>query len=481
MMSLSGIMTYLEPIWAELFLAIAAMALLVYGVLQRRNATSVLSLYSIVACIGAFILLLQSAPSGDLILKGMFIHDSFSLFSKILILAGGIAVLALSIKPLYQDNMARFEYPVLVLLSIIGMMIMVSAHDMLSLYMGLELQSLCFYVLAAMRRDHLRSAESGMKYFILGAISSGLLLFGISLLYGYTGSTNFAQIAMVLETNLSIGHVIGIVFIICALAFKISAVPFHMWTPDVYQGAPIAVTALFAIVPKVAAIALLTRLVILPFGAMDEQLMQILWVLSAASMIVGAFAGLKQQSIKRLLAYSSIGNVGYMLMGLVAGTQTSIAAMMLYMAIYMSILCGIFALIHYMRRNHVACEDLNDLSGLSRTYPWAAYGFLILLFSLAGIPPLAGFIGKLAIFNAAVEAQLYGLAILGVVTSVVAAYYYLRIIKVMFFDEAAEPFDKDIATSVRIVAGLSVLISVGFILYPSFLFEITQFATMSLF
>jgi NADH-quinone oxidoreductase subunit N len=320
-----------------------------------------------------------------------------------------------------------------------------------------------------------------MKYFVLGAISSGMLLFGISLIYGFTGSTNFDVIAQTLSTDMALGAVIGFVFILAALAFKISAAPFHMWTPDVYQGAPTSVTAFFAIVPKVAAIALIIRLLFIPFAPLSEQWFQIMWLLAFLSMMVGAFAALRQDNIKRLLAYSSIGNMGYVLVGIVAGGPAGLSAVLIYLTLYMVMTAGTFGIVLCMRRDGVVCDKVSDLAGLSTNAPWLAYPLAILMFSMSGIPPMAGFFGKFFIFKAALESGDYILAIIGVLTSVVAAYYYLRIIKVMFFDEAAEKFDKGVDTSRRIVIGLSVFFVLAFIFNPSVLVDIAQVSVSSLF
>jgi len=363
------------------------------------------------------------------------------------------------------------------------MMVMVSANNMLSLYVGLELQSLALYVLAAFNRNSLKSSEAGIKYFILGALSSGFLLFGISLIYGFTGTIDFEVIQNTLMATETIGFGVtfGLVFILAGLAFKVSAVPFHMWTPDVYQGAPTCVTAFFAMVPKIAAMGLLMRLLFEPFGIMADQWGQIVYFLAVASMIVGAFAAIAQDNIKRLLAYSSIGNMGYVLIGIVAGNEVGASAVMLYLFIYMIMTAGVFAVVLCMRRNDHVLENISDLSGLSRHNPALAYGMAILMFSMAGIPPFAGFFGKLAIFNAAVEAELYVLAVVGVLTSVIGAYYYLRIIKVMFFDEPVDAYDSGFPLARKIVLTLSVLFIVGFIIKPGVVLNAMQAAASSLF
>lgn len=473
----------LLPLLPEIFIALTAMGLLIVGVERGNDSTAVLSWYSVCVYFIAFIMILGQSWGGmTTALNEMFIFDSFAGFAKAMILIGLMVSVALSTKYIKDTGIERFEYPVLVMLAGLGMMLMVSANNMLSLYMGLELQSLSLYVLASFNRSSLRSAEAGIKYFILGAISSGMLLFGISMIYGFVGSLDFATISSTISglDVISPGVVVGLVFMLAGLAFKISAVPFHMWTPDVYQGAPSSVTALFAIVPKIAAMALLMRLLFDPFGAAFEQWGQILYAVSLGSMILGAFAGIAQDNLKRLLAYSSIGNMGYALIGLAVGTEQGAAAVVLYMFIYMLMTAGTFAVVLAMRRDDQNFEKISDLSGLSVNHPALAYCMAILMFSMSGIPPLAGFFGKFMIFQAAVEAQYYVLAVLGVLTSVVAAYYYLKIIKVMFFDEPKDPFD-DVLPLGRF---LVLLVSVGFVvLYifsPSSLIEGAEMAVEGL-
>jgi len=359
---------------------------------------------------------------------------------------------------------------------------MVSANNMLSLYVGLELQSLALYVLAAFNRNSLRSSEAGIKYFILGALSSGLLLFGISLIYGFTGSIDFDVIQATLGSGeIAFGVTFGLVFILAGLAFKVSAAPFHMWTPDVYQGAPTSVTAFFAMVPKIAAMALLLRLLFEPFSALEDQWVQVVYFLAVASMVVGAFGAIAQTSLKRLLAYSSIGNMGYVLIGIVAGSEAGVSAVVLYLLIYMVMTAGVFAIVLCMRRNDKQLDKISDLSGLSQHSPALAYCMAILMFSMAGIPPFAGFFGKLAIFGAAVEAEYYVLAVIGVLTSVIGAYYYIRIIKVMFFDEAADPYDAGFPLARKVVLTLSIVFVVCFIIKPGLVLDMAQTAASSLF
>lgn len=472
----------LVPVLPEIFLSIAAMGLLIVGAFHGHAVSRVLGWFSVGACFIALFILMRIDWDAGLVLGGMLALTPFAAVLKIFVLLGLIAALALSVRYLAQENMARFEYPVLVLLSGVGMMLMLSAESMLSLYVALELQSLPLYVLAAFRRTGLRSSEAGVKYFSLGALSSGMLLFGISLVYGASGALDFQGIgALALSGDAPAGLIVGMVFVLAGLAFKISAVPFHMWTPDVYQGAPSSVTALFAIVPKLAAMGLLVKLLFGPFYGLTMEWMQIVYVLSLGSMVVGAFAALVQENIKRLLAYSSIGNMGYALIGVVAASPEGVSAVLLYMVIYMFMTAGVFAIVLSMRRGDLMVLKIKDLAGLSQTKPVLAYAMAILMFSMSGIPPLAGFFGKLSVFQAAIGAELYVLATLGVLTSVVAAYYYLRIIKVMFFDDAEDRFNDDIPFARHVVLGISVAFVVLFIFKPVWLMSVLDGAAASLF
>ncbi|HEY8192260.1 MAG TPA: NADH-quinone oxidoreductase subunit NuoN [Alphaproteobacteria bacterium] len=473
----------LAPLWPQIFLALSGMTFLLAGAWRGDGGTLALCRASMAAFLLTAVFLMGVDWAAGPALNGMFAMDQFSGFASLLVLTGLIAAMALTTEYLFQENMARFEYPVLVMFAGLGMLLMVSAHNLLAAYVGLELQSLALYVLAAFRRDHPQSSEAGLKYFVLGALASGILLFGMSLVYGYTGTLDFTQINMKLD---SMGHpgtglVVGMVFLLIGVAFKISAVPFHMWTPDVYEGAPTSVTALFAIVPKMAAMALLMRLLFEPFQAALPEWQQIIWFLSLASMATGAFAGLVQRNIKRLMAYSSIGNMGYALVGVAAGTPEGAGAVLVYMAIYMATTAGVFGIILAMRIRGRAATEIEDLAGLSRTSPLLAYSMAFLMFSMSGIPPLAGFFGKLFVFQAAVQAELYVLAVLGVLSSVVAAYYYLRVIKVMFFDEPADSLDTDISFSTRAIIFLSIAFTLFFILSPSVLVETSRAAALALF
>ncbi len=473
----------LIPLLPELFLAITGMGLLMVGAFRGNDSTPMISYAAAAGILISLVIMTQVSWQDAITLNGMFRFDDFAGVMKILIGAGLIFSILLSVNFLPQEKMQRFEYPILILFAGIGMMLMVSANNLLAVYMALELQSLSLYVLAAFSRDSQKSAEAGVKYFALGAISSGMLLFGISLIYGFTGALDYGAITVSLLAldHAPMGVTFGLVFILAGLAFKISAAPFHMWTPDVYQGAPTSVTALFAIVPKVAAMGLTMRLLLGPFASLHADWFQIIWFLSAASMIVGAFAAIAQENIKRLMAYSSIGNMGYALIGIAAGTAAGTSAVVLYMLIYLIMTAGVFAVIMGMRRKGLAVENISDLSGLSQTSPGLAYAMAILMFSLSGIPPMAGFFGKLMIFQAAMDQDIVILGVLGVVSSVIAAYYYLRIIKVMFFDAAAESFDAGIPFARKAVLVISLFFVLAFILKPGFIVEQTQFAAAALF
>lgn len=477
--------TLLQPIWPELFLAVAGMVLLVIGAFRGNSSSTIISWASIGSFIAAAALVLTNDWTATTLLSNMLIVDGFGSYLKLIILAGLALSVVLSLGWLRDEHMLRFEYPLLILFAGIGMLLMVSANDFLTLYVALELQSLPLYVLAAIRRDTVQSAEAGIKYFVLGALSSGLLLFGISLIYGYAGTTNFDLIGQTVISQgamPSLGIIIGMVFVLSGLAFKISAVPFHMWTPDVYEGAATPVTTLFAMVPKIAAIALLIRVLEGPFAPLVLQWSQIVVFLAVASMIWGAFAALGQENIKRLMAYSSISNMGYALIGLLADSEEGVAAIILYLTIYMAMTAGTFAIILGMRKGGAAVEKISDLSGLSKTNPGVAYALAGLMFSMSGIPPLAGFFGKLFVFQAAVAAGQYTVAVIGVIASVVASYYYLRIIKVMFFDQPAEvPFDHAHDFNRRAVLVASIAFILAFAFVPTTFLEGAKAAAASLF
>jgi NADH-quinone oxidoreductase subunit N len=434
----------ISAILPEILLAVYAMAALMFGVYTTKDKTAPMLVWVTSA---VFVLVgLMVGFGGDQSVSafgGMFIDDAFSRFAKVMILFSAAAVLLMSQDYMERRGILRFEYPILVALSVVGMMVMVSAGDLLTLYMGLELQSLALYVIASIRRDSAKSTEAGLKYFILGALSSGMLLYGASLTYGYAGTTTFEGILTVVEGgDISLGLLFGLVFLITGLAFKVSAVPFHMWTPDVYEGAPTPVTAFLATAPKVAAIALFARLVFDGFGGVTEDWRQIVALLSVLSMFLGAVAGIGQRNIKRLMAYSSIAHMGYALMGLAAGTAFGIQAMLIYMAIYIVMSVGTFAFILSMEKDGEPVTDILSLHMFARRDPTRAMAMLVLLFSLAGVPPLLGFFAKYYVLLAAVEAGLAWLAVAGVIASVIGAFYYLRIVYYMYFGE-----DRDGAVS----------------------------------
>ncbi|WP_104665708.1 NADH-quinone oxidoreductase subunit NuoN [Ensifer adhaerens] len=448
----------------ELILAVGAMALLMIGVFSGEKSASTVTGLAVALLIIAGLWLVLKTGEGAAY-NGAFLSDPFAKFMKVLALIGSITALVMTVGHARSAQIDRFEFPVLLVLATLGMLLMISANDLISLYLSLELQSLALYVVAAINRDSIRSTEAGLKYFVLGALSSGMLLYGMSLIYGFTGHTGFTEIAAALTAEgRSLGLIFGLVFVLAGLAFKISAVPFHMWTPDVYEGAPTPVTAFFAAAPKVAAMAILVRIVINAFEPVVADWQQIIVFISIASMLLGSFAAIGQKNIKRLMAYSSIGHMGYALVGLAAGSMAGVRGVLLYMLIYMVMTLGTFACILAMRRKEGEnVENVDDLAGLSQTNPFMATVLTVLMFSLAGIPPMAGFFGKYFVFMAAIEAQLYALAIIGVLASVVGAYYYLRVIKVMWFDDAKGEFART-AGELRLVFGLSGLFVLGYVL-----------------
>ncbi len=466
----------------EIFLAVATALLLLYGVLRGEVATAFISVAASVALVATAVLLFMPYREGTAFAT-LFITDRLTTTMKALVLVGAAISILMSRAYFERVRAWRFEYPLIVSLATLGMMLMISANDLMSLYVGLELQSLALYVIAAFHRDSVRSTEAGVKYFVLGSVASGMLLFGSSLIYGFCGGTSFVQISQALLAGKAgeIGTVIGLVFVVAGLAFKVSAVPFHMWTPDVYEGAPTPVTALFAVAPKIAAISLLVSVLMGPFKPLFPQWQQIIVAAAILSMAWGAFAALRQPNIKRLMAYSSIGNVGYVLLGLAAGTERGIQAVVFYLAIYMVMTLGVFAIILMMKRRDIMVESISDLAGLGRSHPMLALAMLIFMFSMAGIPPLAGFWGKLYIFMAAVEARLFWPAILGVLASVVASYYYLRIVKVMYFDEGTETLDPTTFSVNRVVAFVTALLLAVFSLAPQPLSLIAEAAAKGLF
>ena len=449
------------PALPEMLLAGLALVLVLVAAFGGEGATNARRVTMI--ALAGIVLVSALIWSGDGIATtafgGLFRADGFASYMKLLVLIGTFAALYMSVTPLAKDDVNKPEFALLVVLALVGMMLMISANDLMSLYMAVELQSLPLYVVAAMRTNSLRSSEAGLKYFLLGALSSGMLLYGASLVYGFAGTTAFDGIAAAVAGKaLPVGFVVGLVFMISGLAFKVSAAPFHMWTPDVYEGSPSPVTALFAIAPKVAAIALMMRLTYGAFGAIADQWTQVLVALSIASMVVGALGAIMQSDIKRMMAYSSIAHMGYALAGLAAGSADGAFGVLIYMTGYIFMGAGTFAIILLMRRDGQAATRIADLQGLSRTHPVLALGLMVMMFSMAGIPPLAGFFGKWYVFLAAVNAGLVPLAVIGVVMSVIGAFYYLRIIKIMYFEEADEPLDSDLPLANRMVLGVSMAV-----------------------
>ncbi len=483
----------------EVSVLCAALLLLVAGVCRKEEKGNVFAYISIVAIIVLALVIWHVArmnPGSEVALNGLFVSDRFTIFFKLLVLGASMGVLLISLDYSGKEKHLRFEYPVLILLSVAGMMVMISANDMMSLYMGLELQSLALYVLTSIERDSEKGAEAGLKYFMLGALSSGILLYGASLVYGFSGTTNFTVLAQAygnpqVVKQLPPGLLLGVILVLVGLCFKLSAVPFHMWAPDVYEGAPKPVTAFFASAPKIAAVALFVRVAMHPFGGLAFQWEQVVMFVAVASMIVGAFGALRQSNIKRLMAYSSIAHMGFLLMGLAAawmgGTKavSGIQAVAIYSFIYVVMNIGTFACIILMKRGGVHVEKISDLSGLAKDHPLYAAALAALMLSMAGIPPLAGFFGKLFVFQAAIKAGLFSMVIIGVLTSVVGAYYYLRVVKVMYFDSLADaklkqPLDGEISIAMRLVIGVTGVFNVAFCIFPTPLLEAAKAAAQSL-
>ncbi|MHC2085912.1 NADH-quinone oxidoreductase subunit NuoN [Methylobacterium sp. CM6244] len=480
MTAIQAVLPSLSPVMPELILAIGVLGLILYGAFRGERSVESINVGALILLILAFFVVVSQSGAKITTLNGSFIIDNFSKVMKALILLGSAATILLSRDYFQRERIDRFEFPILIMLCTIGMMVMASANDLIALYLGLELQSLAAYVIAAFHRDNLKSTEAGLKYFVLGALSSGMLLYGSSLVYGFTGTVSFPGIVSALNDNAGFGIVLGIVFVAAGVAFKMSAVPFHMWTPDVYEGSPTPVTAFFASAPKMAAVAMTVRVFIGAFPDVTAIWQQIIVFVAIASMTLGSFAAIGQRSIKRLMAYSSIGNIGYALIGLAAASEEGIRGVVIYMIIYLAMTLGAFAVLLSLRRGGQMYETVDDLSGLSRTHPVMAFCLAAMMFSLAGIPPLAGFFGKFYVFAAAIKADLVGLAVIGVVTSVVGAFYYLRLVKVMYFDEPQAPYEV-MPPGLRIVLGLSSAVVVLFFLVPSPLVSAAGAAAKSLF
>ena len=456
----------------ELFLATAIMSLLMLGVFVKKSFKLVY-LLSVLSLVFSIALVLNLSDELKIIFNSSYIIDRFSIFMKTLTLLFCFFVLISSKDYIKNNKIDKIEYPIIILASTLGMLLMISSYDLIIFYLGLELQSLSLYILAAFKRENSSSTEAGLKYFVLSALASGLLLYGCSLIYGFTGSTNFEVIASNLEAT-NTGAVFGIVFIMVGLAFKVSAVPFHMWTPDVYEGSPTSVTSFFALVPKIAAISIFIRFMYVPFINVIDQWQTIVIFLSIASMILGAVAAIGQSNIKRLMAYSSIGHMGYALAGIATATNEGIQSTIIYLTIYLVMNLGAFACIFMMKRENVFYENISDLSGLSKNHPMLSFSFLIILFSLAGIPPLAGFFAKFYIFMAVIKSEMYALAIIGLVTTVISAFYYLRIIKTIYFDKPKKPFDEIYDWGLKTSLILSSILILIYFINPSILTELTS-------
>ncbi len=451
----------------EIFLSLSIFTILMLGVFIKKSFNIVFNLTSLILIL-TIAIILNNPNNEEKIFLDSFIRDSFSNYFKFLILISSLFILNVSKNFIIENNLNKFEYPIIILLSILGMFFMVSANDLILFYLGLELQSLSLYILASIDRDNLRSSESGIKYFVLSALSSGLLLYGCSLLYGFTGSTNFDLIANQLSES-NIGAVFAMVFILVGLAFKVSAVPFHMWTPDVYEGAPTSITNYFAVVPKVAGLALLIKFMLIPFSNILLEWQTILIFISISSMILGAVAAIVQKNIKRLLAYSSIGHIGYALAGVATGEISGYESAIIYISIYVIMNIGAFSCLYLLKKDGVYKESITDLSGISKKSPLLALSFLIILFSMAGIPPLGGFFAKFYIFIAVLEKEMYFLAIIGLLTTVISAFYYLKIIKTIYFDDSIITLEKVKNKTAQVSIFLSCGILLTFFLYPSIL------------
>ena len=459
--------TNLNILIPEIFLSLSTFSILMIGVFLKKSFNIIFNLSSLIIIV-TIAIIISSPNSEEKIFLESFTRDAFSNYFKVLILLSSLFVLNSSKNFIVENKLDKFEYPIIILLSILGMFFMVSSNDLILFYLGLELQSLSLYILASIDRDNLRSTESGIKYFVLSALSSGLLLYGCSLLYGFTGSTNFDLIASQLNKE-NTGAVFAMVFILVGLAFKVSAVPFHMWTPDVYEGAPTSITSYFAVVPKVAGLALLIKFMFIPFSNILLEWQTIIIFISIASMILGAVAAMVQKNFKRLLAYSSIGHIGYALAGVATGSVSGYESAIVYISIYVIMNIGAFSCLYLLKKDGQYRENISDLSGISKKHPLLAISFLIILFSLAGVPPLGGFFAKFYVFVAVLEREMYTLAIIGLLTTVMSAFYYLKIIKTIYFDDSIIAFEQTKNRTAQISIFASCTILVTFFLYPSIL------------
>ena len=463
-------MQIINFILPELFLSLAIMILLMVGVFVK-NSFKLINLLSIFSIIFTIILVLNQTNEVNKVFNDSYINDQLSYFMKIITLLFCVFVFLVSEDYMKINKIDNMEYPILILASVLGMILMISSYDLIIFYLSLELQSLCLYILASVKKNDEKSSEAGLKYFVLSALASGILLYGCSLIYGFTGSTNFDVISKnIFVTNT--GAIFGIVFIIVGLAFKISAVPFHMWTPDVYEGSPTSVTTFFALIPKIAALTVFIRFIHVPFANIIDQWQIIIIFISILSMILGSVAAIGQNNIKRLMAYSSIGHMGYILAGLSTGSISGIHSSIIYLCIYLVMNLGAFACILMMKRENMFYENINDLSGLSKNHPILSLSFIIIFFSLAGMPPLAGFFAKFYIFMSVIEARMYPLAIIGLLTTVVSAFYYLRVVKIIYFDKPKKPFETNYNFGLKFSLFVSTIATLIYFIYPSLLIEI---------
>ena len=472
-------------IFPEIFLSSWILFYIIFGVFAGGSKLSKQKIFTLTASLGlliTFILVYIGDWKANRLLSDLFVQDRLSVYMKLLVLFSGIVIIYISEKYRSFEKLFIYEYPLLILFSILGMLIMISANDFISLYMGLELQSLSLYVLASMKKDSSKSSEAGLKYFILGALASGFFLFGVSLLFGIAGTTTYTELSLILVNyeNYSPLLALAIVMILCSIAFKLSAAPFHMWTPDVYEGSPTTVTAFIAVVPKIAAVAIIVRVLYIPFGNIYEIWYQILIMISVASIYVGAFGALVQDNIKRLMAYSTIGSIGYVLLALSAGSQEALQGALIYITIYTISVMGSFVAIVFMEKDNIALEKISDLAGISKTDPYTAICFSILLLSLAGLPPFAGFVGKFYIFRSLIIEDLTWLAVIGVIGSVIAAYYYLKLIKIMYLDSAEEPLIFRYNLGSKIVLGVTSLMVVSFLFYAKSVVNFIEYISFSI-
>ena len=467
-------MENLNLVLPEIFISLSIMFLLVLGVFKKDSSKITFNISLLVLLIASIITLNETFSINRVTLfNNSVVIDPMSSLMKIITLIGAFLVLVISSAYLKSFKIYKIEYPVLILSSVLGMMVMISSNDLMVFYMGLELQSLALYVLATFNRDQLKSSEAGLKYFVLSALSSGLLLYGCSLIYGFSGSTNFNVISSQLNSNEYV-LTFGIVFILVGLAFKISAVPFHMWAPDVYEGSPTSVTLFFTMVPKIAALTVFIRFLYVPFLNLIDQWQMIIIFLSIASMLFGAIAAIGQTNIKRLIAYSSIGHIGYTLAGLATGSNEGIQSSIIYISIYVIMNLALFSCLLMLKRNDQYYEDIDDLSGLSKNHPLLSLSLLVILFSLAGIPPLAGFFAKFYIFKAVIEQSMYFLAIVGLLSTVIAAFYYLRIIKIIYFDKEKEKYDEDHSLWLKFSLTFSTILILLYFIFPSQLIDVVS-------